>query len=132
MAVLLIAEHNNATLGGATAKALSAAKQINSDVHVLVAGHSCAPAAEAASKLSGATKVLVADAPHLANGLAEEVAATVVALASGYDTIMAPATASGKNVLPPSPKSSRPIRSSGRSTQATPSKRCSRRKRRRS
>jgi electron transfer flavoprotein alpha subunit len=100
MAVLLIAEHNNATLGGATAKALSAAKQINSDVHVLVAGHSCAPAAEAASKLSGATKVLVADAPHLANGLAEEVAATVVALASGYDTIMAPATASGKNVLP--------------------------------
>jgi electron transfer flavoprotein alpha subunit len=100
MAVLLIAEHTNGALGGATAKALTAAKQINADVHVLVAGHGCAPAAEAASKLAGVSKVLVADAPHLANGLAEEVAATVVAIAGGYDTIVAPATASGKNVLP--------------------------------
>ena len=100
MAVLLLAEHSNAALGGATAKALTAARDIGSDVHVLVAGHACAAAAEAASKLTGVTKVLVADAPHLANGLAEEVAATVVSLAGSYDTIVAPATASGKNVLP--------------------------------
>ena len=100
MAVLLLAEHSNSALSGATAKALTAAKDIGSDVHVLVAGHDCAAAAEAASKLTGVTKVLVADAPHLANGLAEEVAATVVSLAGGYDTIVAPATASGKNVLP--------------------------------
>ena len=100
MAVLLLAEHTNATLSGATAKALTAAKAIGGDVHVLVAGHACAPAAEAAAKLDGVAKVLVADAPHLANGLAEEVAATVVALAGAYDAILAPATASGKNVLP--------------------------------
>jgi electron transfer flavoprotein alpha subunit len=100
MAVLLLAEHSNSTLNGATAKALTAAKEIGSDVHVLVAGHNCASAAEAASKLAGVTKVLVADAPHLANGLAEEVAATIVSLAGPYDTILAPATAAGKNVLP--------------------------------
>jgi electron transfer flavoprotein alpha subunit len=100
MAVLLLAEHTNSALGSATAKALTAALAINSDVHVLVAGHQCAPAAEAAAKLDGVKKVLVADAPHLAAGLAEEVAATVVSLAGAYDTIIAPATASGKNVLP--------------------------------
>jgi electron transfer flavoprotein alpha subunit len=100
MAILLLAEHSNSTLGGATAKALTAATAIGPDVHVLVAGHACAAAAEAASKLTGVTKVLVADAPHLANGLAEEVAATVVSLAGAYDTIIAPATAAGKNVLP--------------------------------
>jgi electron transfer flavoprotein alpha subunit len=100
MAVLLLAEHSNSALNGATAKALTAAKEIGSDVHVLVAGHNCAAAAEAASKLAGVSKVLVADAPHLANGLAEEVAATVLSLAGGYDAIVAPATASGKNVAP--------------------------------
>ena len=100
MAILLLAEHTNSALGGATAKALAAAKAIGGDVHVLVAGHGCQAAAEAASKLSGVTKVLVADAPHLENFLAEEVAATVVALADCYDTIVAPATAAGKNVLP--------------------------------
>ncbi|WP_072395878.1 FAD-binding protein [Hyphomicrobium sp. CS1GBMeth3] len=100
MAVLLLAEHSNTALSGATAKALTAAKEISSDVHVLVAGHNAAAAAEAASKLAGVSKVLVADAPHLANGLAEEVAATVVALAGSYDAIVAPATAYGKNVLP--------------------------------
>ncbi|WP_334146464.1 electron transfer flavoprotein subunit alpha/FixB family protein [Hyphomicrobium sp.] len=100
MAVLLLAEHTNTALGGATAKALTAAKEIGSDVYVLIAGHNAAAAAEAASKLQGVSKVLVADAPHLANGLAEEVAATVVSLAGAYDTIVAPATAAGKNVLP--------------------------------
>lgn len=100
MAVLLLADHSNSALGSATAKALTAAKDIGPDVHVLVAGHNATAAAEAASKLTGVGKVLVADAPHLANGLAEEVAATVVALAGGYDAIVAPATAAGKNVLP--------------------------------
>ncbi len=100
MAVLLLAEHTNAALGGATAKALTAAREIGADVDVLIAGHHAAAAAEAASKLAGVRKVLVADAPHLANGLAEEVAASVVALAGAYDTILAPATAAGKNVLP--------------------------------
>ncbi|WP_333795159.1 electron transfer flavoprotein subunit alpha/FixB family protein [Hyphomicrobium sp.] len=100
MAVLLLAEHTNTALNGATAKALTAAREIGPDVHVLIAGHGCAAAAEAASKLSGVSKVLVADAPHLANGLAEEVAATVVSLADAYEAIVAPATAAGKNVLP--------------------------------
>jgi electron transfer flavoprotein alpha subunit len=100
MAVLLIAEHSNTALGAATAKALTAAKGLGGDIAILIAGHECAAAAEAASKLEGAAKVLVADAPHLANGLAEEVAATVVSLAGPYDAIVAPATASGKNILP--------------------------------
>ncbi|MGE0024747.1 MAG: electron transfer flavoprotein subunit alpha/FixB family protein, partial [Hyphomicrobium sp.] len=100
MAILLVADHSNTALGSSTAKALTAALAIGSDVHVLIAGHGAQAAAEAASKLKGVSKVLVADAPHLASGLAEEVAATVVALAPGYDTIIAPATAAGKNVLP--------------------------------
>ena len=100
MAILLLAEHSNSALGGATAKALTAAKAIDKDVHVLVAGHNCRPAADAAAKLAGVAKVLVADAPHLAHGLAEEVAALIVPLMAGYATLIAPATASGKNVLP--------------------------------
>lgn len=100
MAILVLAEHSNAELGGATAKTVTAANAMGSDVHVLVAGHECGPAAEAASKLDGVAKVLVADAPHLAHGLAEEVAATVLSLADGYDTIVAPSTAYGKNILP--------------------------------
>jgi electron transfer flavoprotein alpha subunit len=100
MAILLLAEHSNSALGGATAKALTAAKSIGGDVHVLVAGQDCKAAAEAAAKLVGAAKVLVADAPQFAHGLAEEVAALIVPLASSYDVIIAPATASGKNVLP--------------------------------
>ena len=100
MPVLLVAEHTNSTLGSATAKALTAAKAIGSDVHVLVAGHNCGPAAAAAAKLAGASKVIVADAPHLAAGLAEELAAVIVPLMAGYEAVLAPATASGKNVLP--------------------------------
>jgi electron transfer flavoprotein alpha subunit len=100
MAILVVADHSNSALGGATAKAVTAAKAIGGDVHVLIAGHSAQAAAEAASKIEGVSKVLVADAPHLANGLAEEVAATVVSLAGGYDVIIAAATAFGKNVLP--------------------------------
>ena len=100
MAILLVADHSNSALGASTGKALTAAKAIGGDVDVLIAGHAAQAAAEAASKLDGVAKVLVADAPHLANGLAEEIAATVVSLAGNYDTIIAPATASGKNVLP--------------------------------
>ena len=100
MPVLLIAEHTNAALGGATAKALTAAKAMGGDVHILIAGHNCAPAAAAAAKLDGVAKVLVADAPHLEAGLAEELSALIAPLMSGYDAALAPATASGKNVMP--------------------------------
>jgi electron transfer flavoprotein alpha subunit len=100
MAVLLVADHNNNALGASTAKAMAAAKAIGGDVHVLVAGTGCGAAAEAAAKLDGAAKVLVADAPHLANQLAEELAPLIVGLADSYDAILASATASGKNVLP--------------------------------
>ena len=100
MAVLLVADHNNTALGASTAKAMAAAKAIGGDVHVLVAGAGCSAAAEAAAKLEGAAKVLVADAPQLANQLAEELAPLIVGLAGSYDAILAPATASGKNVLP--------------------------------
>jgi len=100
MALLLLAEHTNTALNGATAKALTAAKEIGGDVHVLVAGHQCRAAAEAAAKLDGVSKVLVADAPHLANALAEELAALIVPLMISYGAVIAPATATGKNVMP--------------------------------
>jgi electron transfer flavoprotein alpha subunit len=100
MALLLLAEHTNAALSGATAKALTAAKEIGGEVHVLVAGQRCRPAAEAAAKLDGVSKVLLADAPHLANALAEELAALIVPLMKSYDALVAPATATGKNVMP--------------------------------
>lgn len=100
MAILLIAEHDNANLSDQTAKALSAALQIGSDVHVLVAGKGAKGAADAAAKLKGVTKVLLAEADELAEGLAEPLAALVVSLAGSYDTIIAPATSSGKNVAP--------------------------------
>ncbi|WP_274627668.1 electron transfer flavoprotein subunit alpha/FixB family protein [Arvimicrobium flavum] len=100
MAILLIAEHDNSSLSDQTAKALSAALQIGSDVDVLVAGKNAKAAADAASKLKGVRKVLLAEADALAERLAEPLAATVVALAGNYDTIVAPATTSGKNVAP--------------------------------
>ena len=100
MSTLILAEHSNDKLSQATAKALSAALALGGDIHILVAGSNCKPAADAAAKLAGVAKVLVADAPQLANGLAEEVAAVVLSLAANYTAIVAPATASGKNVLP--------------------------------
>jgi electron transfer flavoprotein alpha subunit len=100
MAVLVLAEHTNSALGSATAKAVSAAKQLGGDVHVLVAGSGASTAAAEAAKLDGVAKVLIADAPHLANGLAEEVTALVVPLMAGYDVFIAPSTASGKNIAP--------------------------------
>ena len=100
MAILLLAEHDNTHVSDQTAKALTAARQIGADVHVLVAGSNARAAAEAAAKLAGVTKVLVADDASLANNLAEPLAALIVSLAPGYDTIIAAATSSAKNVLP--------------------------------
>ena len=100
MAILLVAEHDNATLSDQTAKALSAASKIGSEVDVLVAGKGARAAADAAAKLSGVRKVLLAEASELEQRLAEPVAALIVSLAGNYDTIIAPATTMGKNVLP--------------------------------
>jgi electron transfer flavoprotein alpha subunit len=100
MTTLLIAEHDNKGLKDATAKAMTAATAIGAPVHVLVAGKDCKPAAEVAAKLAGVDKVLIADAPPLEHVLAEPMAALVVALAADYDTIMAPSTASAKNIMP--------------------------------
>ncbi len=100
MAILLIAEHDNATLSDQTAKALSAALKIGQDIDVLVAGKDARPAADAAARLQGVKKVLLAQGDALAERLAEPLAATIVALAGNYDTLIAPATTSGKNVMP--------------------------------
>ncbi|MEW9613293.1 electron transfer flavoprotein subunit alpha/FixB family protein [Shinella sp. S4-D37] len=100
MAILLLADHDNATLSDQTTKALTAASKIGSDVHVLVAGSNAKAAAEQAAKLSGVTKVLVADDQNLANNLAEPLAALIVSLAASYDAIVSAATSVGKNVLP--------------------------------
>jgi electron transfer flavoprotein alpha subunit len=100
MTTLLIAEHDNAHLKDATHKALSAAKALGGPVHVLVAGAPAQAAADAAAKLDGIDKVLLADAPSYAHQLAEPVAALIVSLAGAYEAIVAPATTTGKNVLP--------------------------------
>ena len=100
MTTLLVAEHDNTSLKDATAKALTAAKAIGADVHVLVAGAGCRAAADAAAKLDGVKKVLLADAPAYAHALAEPMAALIVAVAGPYDAIVAPATTTGKNFMP--------------------------------
>ncbi len=100
MAILLVAEHDNATLSDQTAKTLTAALKIGADVDVLVAGKDAKAVADAAAKLSGVRKVLLAEAGELAERLAEPTAALVVGLAGNYDTIISPATSMGKNVLP--------------------------------
>ncbi|GAA4128766.1 electron transfer flavoprotein subunit alpha/FixB family protein [Aminobacter aganoensis] len=100
MTILVLAEHQDTQLDEATAKAVSAAGRMGGDVHVLVAGSGCGAAAEAAARLEGVAKVLLADDPSLANRLAEPVAALVVSLAGGYDALLAPSTTSGKNIMP--------------------------------
>lgn len=99
MTVLVIAEHDNASLKGATLNTVTAAAGLG-EVHVLVAGHNAAAAAQAAAQVAGVAKVLHADGPALENALAENVAAQVLALADGYEHIVFPATASGKNIAP--------------------------------
>jgi electron transfer flavoprotein alpha subunit len=100
MATLLVAEHDNKSLKDATAKALSAAKQLGGDVHVLVAGKDCRTVAEAAAKLEGVAKVLIGEHPAYEHQLAEPMAALVLSLAGAYDALVAPATTTGKNIMP--------------------------------
>jgi electron transfer flavoprotein alpha subunit len=100
MTTLLLAEHDNKNLKDATNKALTAAKAVGSDVHVLVAGKDCKGAANAAAKLDGVAKVLMVDADAYEHQMAEPLAALVVSLASNYEAIVAAATTTGKNVMP--------------------------------
>ena len=100
MTALVIAEHDNASLKGATLNTVTAAAQCGGDVHVLVAGHNAAAAAQAASKIAGVSKVIHADGAALEQGLAENVAAQVLQIAGNYSHILFPATAGGKNVAP--------------------------------
>jgi electron transfer flavoprotein alpha subunit len=100
MTILLLADHDNASLSDQTAKTLTAAAKIGGDVHVLVAGKAAKAAAEQAAKLAGVSKVLLAESDELANNLAEPLADLIVSLAGSYDTILSAATSVGKNVLP--------------------------------
>jgi len=100
MAVLVIAEHDNAHVRGATLNTVTAALACGAEVHVLIAGHNAGGAAAAAAQIAGVAKVLHADAEGFAHGLAENLAAQVVAVASGYSHLLFPATAAGKNVSP--------------------------------
>ena len=100
MSVLVLAEHEGGALKAATLNTVTAAKALGGDVHVLVAGSGIGAVAEAAAKVAGVAKVLVADAPAYAHALAEPLSALLLGLADGYSAILAPATTSGKNVLP--------------------------------
>ncbi len=100
MSVLVLAEHDNQLVKKATLNTVAAAKKIGGDIHILIAGHNAGGAAKAASQIPGVAKVLHADAPHLGEFLAENVAALVVSLARGYSHVLAPATSTGKDVMP--------------------------------
>jgi electron transfer flavoprotein alpha subunit len=100
MAVLVIAEHDNKSVKKATLSTVAAAQKLGSDIHVLVAGHQAGEVAKAAAQIAGVKKVLHADAPHLGEFLAENVAALIVSLAKTYSHILAPATTTGKDVMP--------------------------------
>ena len=100
MTTLLVAEHDNKTVKDSTGKALTAAKALGADVHVLIAGKDCKAAADAAAKFDGVKKVLVADAEAYEHQLAEPLATLIVSLAGTYDAIVSPATTTGKNVMP--------------------------------
>ncbi len=100
MPILILADHDNAGLKPATAHAVTAAAKLGGDIHLLVAGRNAAPAAEQAAKLTGVTKVLLADDAAYEHALAEPVAALLVSLAPGYSHVLAAATSVGKNVLP--------------------------------
>src|SRR5205085_3569888 len=98
--VLVLAEHDNASLKPATLNAVAAAQALGGELHVLVAGANCRPAAEAAAKIKGVAKVLLADDPVLAHPLAEDLAPLIVKLAESYSHVFAPTTTAGKNVMP--------------------------------
>ena len=99
MSILVLAEHDNASLKAATLNTLTAAKSIGGEIHVLVAGSGCAAAAQEAAGLEGVAKVRVADAAPYAEQMPENLAALVVANAGGYTHILAPASTFGKNVV---------------------------------
>lgn len=100
MTALVIAEHDNMSLKGSTLNTITAAKECSGEVHVLVAGYQCSEVSQALAKIAGVTKVVVADAVQFGDALAENIAQQVLALASQYSHILAPATAYGKNILP--------------------------------
>ena len=100
MATLLLAEHDNKSLREATPKAVTAVKALGADIHLLVAGNGCRPVAEAGAKIDGVAKVLLAENPAFEHMLAEPVAALIVSLAGPYETLAAPATTLGKNIMP--------------------------------
>ena len=100
MPILIIAEHDNASIRPALLNTVAAAQKIGGDIDILVAGHQCSPAAQAAAAIPGVKKILLADAPHYAHALAENLSALVVSIARNYSHVLAPSTSSGKNVLP--------------------------------
>ncbi len=100
MASLVVAEHDNKSIRKATLNAIAAAQKLGGEIHVLVAGHQAGEAAKAAAQIAGVKKVLHADAPHLAEFLAENISALLVGIAKSYSHILAPATSNGKNVMP--------------------------------
>jgi electron transfer flavoprotein alpha subunit len=100
MAILLLAKHDNASLNEATSKTVTAAKEMGGDIHVLVAGHDCAVAAAEAAKLDGVKKVIHVEGESYGHRLAEPLADLIVSMASDYSHLVAPATTSGKNVMP--------------------------------
>ena len=100
MAILVFVEHDNQSVKKATLSTVAAAQKIGGEIHLLVAGHGCAAAAQAAAKIAGVAKVLHADAPQLDDEIAENIGALLAGLAKGYSHLLAPATSNGKNVMP--------------------------------
>jgi electron transfer flavoprotein alpha subunit len=100
MTALVVAEHDNGSIKGATLNTVTAAAQCGGDVHILVAGHNAGEAAKQAAKIAGVAKVIHVEGEHFAHGLAENVATQVIAIAGAYSHILFPATASGKNIAP--------------------------------
>lgn len=100
MSILILAEHDNSSIKSSTLNTVTAATEIGGDIHILVAGSNCDGAAQAAAQIAGVSKVIKADAEHLAHPLAEEIAPILVELAGDYSHILAPATTFGKNVMP--------------------------------
>jgi electron transfer flavoprotein alpha subunit len=100
MTILVIAEHDNVSIKAATLNTVAAGQKIGGDVQVLIAGHNAQSAADAAAKIAGVSKVLLADAPHLADGLAENIEASVLNIVKDYTHVLAPASAYGKNIAP--------------------------------
>src|SRR5260221_9870702 len=100
MAVLVLAEHDNKVVKKATLNAVAAAQKLGADIDVLVAGHNAGEAAKSAALVAGVKKVLHADAPHLADFLAENVSALIIPIAKGYTHLLAASTSNGKNIMP--------------------------------